>query len=124
MPAIGWAQAVLYCAAIEWYGSLSDDWGGDEGTPGGSGFEVLACRDPGQKERKLASELTNCRPAVMAFIGVLFQDGLAGSAYGDWTLYTDSPLRAFEDEMGAQPPLGYWDPLGFTSDGSAEDTKR
>ena len=23
----------------------------------------------------------------------LFQDGLTGSAWGDWALYTDSPLR-------------------------------
>ena len=30
-----------------------------------------------------------------------FQDGLTGSAWGDWANYTDSPLRAFEGELGA-----------------------
>mmetsp|Transcript_127698 Transcript_127698/g.397700 ORF Transcript_127698/g.397700 Transcript_127698/m.397700 type:complete len:178 (+) Transcript_127698:68-601(+) len=25
--------------------------------------------------------------------------------------------RAFEDELGVQPPTGFWDPAGFTSDG-------
>ena len=26
---------------------------------------------------------------------------IAGSAWGDWANYTDSPLRAFENETGA-----------------------
>ena len=30
------------------------------------------------------------------------QDGLTGSAWGDWASYTDSPLRAFENELGVQ----------------------
>ena len=87
---------------------------------------------------------------------MFFQDGLTGSAWGDWANYTDSPLRAeaapdfskecrqasssklacFQalpsvtycmsyvnardlrvmpvKELGALPPLGYWDPLGFS----------
>ena len=40
--------------------------------------------------------------------------GLTGSAWGDWANYTDSPLRAFENELGVQPPVGFWDPVGFT----------
>merc|ERR1711879_116342 len=44
--------------------------------------------------------------------------GLTGSAWGDWALYTDSPLRAFDGskEAGATAPLGYWDPCGFSKD--------
>jgi len=30
---------------------------------------------------------------MVAIIGMFFQDGLTGSAWGDWSLYTDSPLR-------------------------------
>lgn len=30
------------------------------------------------------------------------QDGLTGSAWGDWANYTESPLRAFESELGVQ----------------------
>ena len=56
--------------------------------------------------------------------GMFFQDGLTGSAWGDWASYTDSPLRAFENELGVQEPLGFWDPAGFTSDGDMANFKR
>ena len=52
------------------------------------------------------------------------QDGLTGSAWGDWSLYTDSPLRAFEEELGVQAPVGFWDPVGYTRDGDIEIFKR
>merc|ERR1711976_255993 len=60
----------------------------------------------------------------MAIIGMFFQDGLTGSAWGDWSLYTDSPLRAFETELGVQAPVGFWDPAGFAADGDADTFKR
>merc|ERR1719330_200337 len=69
--------------------------------------------------KKLSAEIANGRLAMMAIIGMFFQDGLTGSAWGDWALYTDSPLRAFESELGVQAPVGFWDPLGFTDDGDA-----
>ena len=52
------------------------------------------------------------------------QDGLTGSAWGDWATYTASPLRAFENDLGVQDPVGFWDPAGFTADGSVENFKR
>ena len=55
---------------------------------------------------------------------VCAKDGLTGSAWGDWANYTASPLRAFENELGVQDPVGFWDPAGFTADGSVEDFKR
>merc|ERR1719262_1657947 len=61
---------------------------------------------------------------MMAIIGMFYQDGLTGSAWGDWSLYTDSPLRAFENELGAQAPLGFWDPIGFTKDGDVQSFTR
>ena len=44
---------------------------------------------------------------IASNVGVPFhvetsQDGLTGSAWGDWAAYTDSPLRAFENELGVQ----------------------
>eukprot|EP00959_Pyramimonas_sp_CCMP1952_P447974 9380366-Pyramimonas_sp.AAC.1 len=60
----------------------------------------------------------------MAIIGMFFQDGLTGSAWGDWALYTDSPLRAFESELGAMAPFGFWDPAGMCADGDVESFKR
>ena len=52
------------------------------------------------------------------------KDGLTGSAWGDWSLYTASPLRAFENELGVQDPVGFWDPAGFTADGNVENFAR
>ena len=72
--------------------------------------------DPAEKTRKLRAELANGRLALMAIIGMFFQGGLMGSTWGDWARYTASPLRAFEDELGVQDPVGLWDPLDFTAD--------
>eukprot|EP00913_Durusdinium_trenchii_P014570 g13669.t1 len=33
-------------------------------------------------------------------------------------------LQAFEQELGVQPPVGYWDPAGLARDGDAEAFKR
>merc|ERR1712039_431789 len=73
---------------------------------------------------KLSAEIANGRLAMMAIIGMFFQDGLTGSAWGDWALYTASPLRAFENELGVQDPVGFWDPAGFATDGNMENFAR
>ena len=54
--------------------------------------------------------LFNCIYIASRLRFVLIQDGLTGSAWGDWANYTDSPLRAFEDELGVQAPVGFWVP--------------
>merc|ERR1719211_607577 len=99
-----------------------------DGAPGdyGVGFPnfIGTVDDPEAKKSKLAAELANGRLAMVAIIGMFFQDGLTGSAWGDWALYTDSPLRAFEGELGIQPPFGFWDPMGMSSDGDVETFKR
>ena len=67
---------------------------------------------------KLSAELTDGSLAFMAIIGMFIQDGLTGSACGDWALYTASPLRGFENELGVQAPVGFCDPAGFMPDGN------
>jgi len=77
--------------------------------------------------------------AMMAIMGMFFQDGLTGQAWGDWSLYTSSPLRAttsdevrasvtalhasgavtpaafdLASQSGATAPLGCWDPFGLS----------
>ena len=77
-----------------------------------------------------------------------------GSAWGDWALYTASPLRAFAGhqgyrrrsdvtrnffggdspsyagsfdpatQLGVQEPLGFWDPLGLSADKDEATFKR
>ena len=81
-----------------------------------------------------------------AIIGMFFQDGLTGSAWGDWSLYTASPLRAGREskvarnffggdstsyasfdpakELGVQDPIGFWDPLGLSADKDEATFKR
>merc|ERR1711963_926199 len=93
-------------------------------TPGDFGFKVLTSSDPEERRKKLAAEIANGRLAMMAIIGMFFQDGLTGSAWGDWANYEASPLRAFENELGVQSPLGFWDPLGLAADGDVEKFKR
>merc|ERR1719330_965734 len=121
VPGAGWAQIVAYFGYCEFSGGF-DDY--KTGTPGDYGWKALTSSDPEEKTKKLSAEIANGRLAMVAIIGMFFQDGLTGSAWGDWAAYTDSPLRAFEGELGVQPPVGFWDPLGMSSDGDVEVFKR
>merc|ERR1712032_1597744 len=130
VPGLGWLQIVFFLGFYEVI--LYVDQKNDE--PGNYGAGFLGCKsvgissagwaDPEARKSKLNAELANGRLAMMAIIGMFFQDGLTGSAWGDWALYTDSPLRAFENELGVQPPVGFWDPLEFTKDGNRENFVR
>jgi len=140
VPALGWVQIVFFTGIIEGCFGF-DDY--KSGTPGEYGWTVITSPDPTEKSKKLAAEIANGRLAMVSIIGMFFQDGLTGSAWGDWALYTDSPLRAktarnfyggggpsyapvFDPatELGVQEPLGFWDPLGFTADGDEAAFKR
>jgi hypothetical protein len=121
VPAAGWAQIFAYCAYCE---VSQDQSAGTDAAKGDFGWKVLTSADPAEKTKKLSAELANGRLAMMAIIGMFFQDGLTGSAWGDWALYEGSPLRAFENELGVQDPVGFWDPLGFSTDGDTAAFKR
>merc|ERR1719247_2940572 len=136
------ARIIAFCGIIEttgFFSGKSTDGRGprglgqmkdstEAGEPGnyGIGFPNFlgTVPDPEARKTKLAAELANGRLAMMAIMGMFFQDGLTGSAWGDWSLYTASPLRAFEGELGVQAPVGFWDPVGFAKDGNAENFKR
>merc|ERR1719412_352147 len=142
VPAAGWLQIIAYFGFCEFSGGFGDY---KTGTPGDYGFKVLTSDDPEEKTKKLAAEIANGRLAMVAIIGMFFQDGLTGSAWGDWSLYTDSPLRArssrtarqfyggssssyaaFDpaNEAGVQDPVGFWDPLGLSDDKDQATFKR
>merc|ERR1711904_60835 len=87
-------------------------------------FAAPTIADPDARSRKLSAELANGRLAMVAIIGMFYQDGLTGSPWGDWDLYTASPLRAFEEELGVQLPVGFWDPMGLSKDGDMATFKR
>ncbi|CAE7806449.1 FCPF [Symbiodinium sp. CCMP2592] len=165
IPVLGGAQIIAFCGLIETTGffqasSTTDGRGPREGQfsmkdstesaePGnyGVGFPNFLGKveDPEARKSKLAAELANGRLAMMAIIGMFFQDGLTGSAWGDWSLYTASPLRARESkvalnffggettsyasfdpatELGVQDPIGFWDPLGLSADKDQATFKR
>merc|ERR1712095_261293 len=67
VPGLGWVQIFFLAGVIEGQWEFS----GKKGGPGEFGWRL----------------------SMMAIMGMLFQDGLTGSAWGDWALYTDSPLR-------------------------------
>merc|ERR1711897_124427 len=119
VPGAGWAQIAAYAAYWEISGI-----GNRTEAPGDFGWKVLTSADPEEKKKKLAAEIVNGRLAMMAIIGMFFQDGLTGSAWGDWASYTGSPLRAFENELGVQDPVGFWDPAGLAADGDVQKFKR
>jgi hypothetical protein len=142
VPALGWLQIVLYMGFCEFSGGF-DDY--RNGKPGDKGFKppLLTSDDPELTTKRLNAEIANGRLAMMAIIGMFFQDGLTGSAWGDWALYTDSPLRASKvarnffggstpsvrsfdpaTEAGVQDPVGFWDPLGFSADKDEATFKR
>merc|ERR1719373_853819 len=123
VPGAGWLQILAYCYFCE-SSSLEGELDGKE--PGDYGWKPpgLESKDAELKKRRLNAELANGRLVMMAIIGMFFQDGLTGSAWGDWSFYTASPLRAFENELGVQDPVGFWDPAGFTKDGDSDSFKR
>ncbi|CAK9104075.1 Fucoxanthin-chlorophyll a-c binding protein F, partial [Durusdinium trenchii] len=127
VPAAGWTQIFLFLGLVE-KGIYTYDptrSPGDFKSAGVLGAPNGSTMVPGEgRTRKLNSELANGRLAMMAIIGMFFQDGLTGSAWGDWAAYTDSPLRAFENELGVQAPVGYFDPMGLAKDGDVKTFRR
>merc|ERR1711865_448452 len=128
VPAAGFAQMFLFAGLIDTSYFRADESrepgnfanGGVLGVPRG----MDSIKDTEDRSKKLNAEIANGRLAMMAIIGMFFQDGLTGSAWGDWANYTASPLRAFESELGVQAPVGFWDPLGLSKDGDVETFKR
>merc|ERR1719190_334821 len=124
VPSLGWVQIVATLGVYELFINKPTGEPGNYGK-GRLGLGFLGpVADEESRKRQLSAEIANGRLAMVAIIGMFFQDGLTGSAWGDWALYTDSPLRAFESELGVQAPVGFWDPLGFTSDGDVASFKR
>merc|ERR1719322_2056913 len=95
-PTGRWLQIVAFVGTIEVTNlqSIPGEFAGDYegygafGLPRGPGIA-----DKERKKKSLLAEINNGRLAIVAIIGLFFQDGLTGSAWGDWSLYQDSPLR-------------------------------
>ena len=63
-------------------------------------FSTWHSRAPLLGQRFASLSVRECARSLReAIIGMFFQDGLTGSAWGDWALYTGSPLRALEKDL-------------------------
>lgn len=126
MPAESWAQIGIFIAFLELFPlrQEADRIPGDApgcgklGVPwffvGGKAGSV--CDVEGSK-RSLESELNNGRLAMIAITGMVSQNGFFGTTGPEmWT-----PGAAFEDELGVQPPVGFYDPWGFVKNGEKID---
>jgi hypothetical protein len=125
VPVEGWLQIIGLAGFYETCVNVPVDPSepGNYGR-GRLGITGSSIKDPEQRKRALNAELANGRLAMMAIIGMFFQDGLTGAAWGDWALYEGSPLRAFESELGVQAPVGFWDPLGLAASGDMATYRR
>ena len=116
VPAGGRGQILAYGGFCE---LSQDESAGTKAAAGDFGFNVLASSVPAEKTKNLSADLANGRLAIVETIGIFLQDGLIGSACGACALYAISPLRAIENELGVQAPVGFGDPAGFTAEGNS-----
>eukprot|EP00403_Amphidinium_massartii_P035592 CAMPEP_0178450214 /NCGR_PEP_ID=MMETSP0689_2-20121128/42993_1 /TAXON_ID=160604 /ORGANISM="Amphidinium massartii, Strain CS-259" /LENGTH=273 /DNA_ID=CAMNT_0020075641 /DNA_START=199 /DNA_END=1020 /DNA_ORIENTATION=- len=96
IPFAGWLQIVGFVGLVEItnLGSTPKEAVGDYQGYGAFGVPLgPSITDPERRRKSLAAEINNGRLAMMAIIGMFFQDGLAGGAWADWANFDSSPLR-------------------------------
>merc|ERR1711988_1684034 len=59
---------------------------------------------------------------MFAIMAMIFQNGIVGNTGPD--MWLGVRFNAFENELGVQAPVGFWDPVGFTADGDVAAFKR
>lgn len=92
----GWAQIIIFVGFVEtgYYQSDPNRPPGDYANGGVLGVPNSSTLPSGEeKQRRLSAEIANGRLAMAAIMGMLFQDGLTGSAWGSWSKYADGVLR-------------------------------
>jgi len=122
VPAVGWAQIAVFVGFLELFPMWQDKnrAAGDFESFGKFGVPFFGSKsDPAKNAKSLNAELNNGRLAMLAITGMVVQSGLVGSTGPEmWGPH------AFESELGVQAPFGFWDPLGFTADGDADNFRR
>merc|ERR550532_3118866 len=102
VPMNGWLQIILFAGLYEFPTYNSD------AEPGDLGWRAITSRDPEARKRKLNAELANGRLAMVAIMGMLFQNGTVGSTGPEmWLVPAGAEARAFEGELGVQTPVGF-----------------
>jgi len=140
VPLEGWLQILLVAGLIETKLFKDQSFGGfayaKYGEPGnfGTGYWGRKIKDPAERKLKLTTELNNGRLAMIAMTAMLIQNGLTGQSPVDQL--TSGHISPFNDgqgffaqfdpskELGACPPLGYWDPFGMMAFQDEEKFRR
>jgi len=141
VPLEGWLQILLVAGLIETQLFKDQSFGGPGfakygAEPGnfGTGYWGRRIADPEERRLKLTTELNNGRLAMVAMAGLLIQNGLTGqSPMEQWSSGHISPFNDGQGffaqfdpskELGACPPLGYWDPFGMMAFQDEEKFRR
>ena len=140
VPLEGWLQVLLVAGLIETQLFKDQSFGGFAygkygAEPGnfGTGYWGRKIQDPAERRLKLTTELNNGRLAMIAMAGMLIQNGLTGQSpieqlqAGHYSPFNDGQgFFAFDpsQELGACPPLGYWDPFGMMAFQDEEKFRR
>jgi len=130
VPVQGWLQVLVLAAVIETQLFKDQSFGGfgfakygKEPGNFGTGYWGRKIKDPAERKNKLLVELNNGRLAMIAVTAMLVQNGLTGQSTIEQL--TSGHISPFNDgqgllatydaskELGACPPLGYWDPFGM-----------
>merc|ERR1719511_412582 len=107
VPFLGWLQILAFCGALEATGwtlrkPADIGYGRDAsmaGEPGNYGLGFLGAfnsikSDPATRQRKLNAELANGRLAMVAILGMLFQNGTIGTTGPDMWWFESLPEYA------------------------------
>mmetsp|Transcript_4181 Transcript_4181/g.9446 ORF Transcript_4181/g.9446 Transcript_4181/m.9446 type:complete len:703 (-) Transcript_4181:117-2225(-) len=130
VPLEGWAQILVLAGVMETqlfkdksFGGFAYGTYGEEPGNFGTGYWGRKIEDPAERRQKLTTEVNNGRLAMISVTAMLVQNGLTGQspieqlASGHISPFNDGQglFASFDpsSELGAVPPLGYWDPFGM-----------
>jgi len=141
VPLAGWGQILFVAGLIETQlfkdpslGGFGVGKYGKEPGNFGTGYWGRKIQDQSERRNKLTIELNNGRLAMIAITGMLLQNGLTGQSTieqlqsGHISPFNDGQgfFAQFDasKELGACPPLGYWDPFGMMAFQDEEKFKK
>eukprot|EP00437_Effrenium_voratum_P003080 CAMPEP_0181434966 /NCGR_PEP_ID=MMETSP1110-20121109/20090_1 /TAXON_ID=174948 /ORGANISM="Symbiodinium sp., Strain CCMP421" /LENGTH=193 /DNA_ID=CAMNT_0023558487 /DNA_START=73 /DNA_END=651 /DNA_ORIENTATION=+ len=82
---------------------------------------TVSAATPTSSASGLEANNVACMAVASAAVATCFASRKATAANAKHQLVA---LTAFENELGVQAPVGFWDPAGFTADGSTENFAR